>query len=215
MRTSTPVLVDAVPVASAIGAFGVVFGATGSTVIGPAMTLASSVLLFSGAAQFTMVSLIDAGASNPAVVAAVAVLSLRHLPLAAIVGPRLRPGRMHRAVLGLVLTDETAGLAVASARPAAKTLAVVGTTAYGAWVVGTAAGVAGAELVAAAPLASLVFVLLFIGLAAMTSHSRADVVRATAAAAATGALLVAFPAAGAGGAILVALACAAATVRSR
>lgn len=212
MQTTEPrsLVVDALPVAGAIGVFGVIYGATAAAVVGPAMTVASSLLLFSGAAQFTMVGLLDTGAAPVAVAVAVAVLALRHLPLAAIVLPRLDIGRPRRTALALVLIDETAGLAVASHRPAARTMAAVGAAAYGAWVVGTVAGVLGADLVAVAPLAEVVFVILFIGLSALTCRARADVVRAAAAATATAALLVVAPAVGALGAILVAVGCAAA-----
>lgn len=210
----TSILVDALPVATAIGVFGVIYGATSATVIGPAMTVASSLLLFSGAAQFTMVGLLDAGAAVAGVVAAVSVLSLRHLPLAAIVLPRLDVGRPRRMLLAFVLLDETAGLAVASPRSAARTMAVVGGAAYAAWVLGTVAGVLGADLLAAAPLAGVVFVILFIGLSGLTCRTRADVGRAAAAAALTVPVLIVAPAAGALGAIAVAVGCAA-TVGSR
>ncbi|HSK92336.1 MAG TPA: AzlC family ABC transporter permease [Euzebyales bacterium] len=216
MRTSSsPVLVDAVPVSAAIGAFGVIYGATASTVIGPGMTVASSLLLFSGAAQFTMVGLIDAGATPTAILLAVTVLGLRHLPLAAVVLPRLRVNRPRRALLALGLTDETAGLAVASRRPAARTMAMVGVAAYSAWIAGTVAGVLGADLVAAAPLAGVVFVILFVGLSALTCREGADAWRAVAAAAVTTTLLVAVPSAGALGAILVGVGCAATVTRGR
>lgn len=207
--TTTSVLVDAVPVAAAIGVFGVIYGATASTVIGPAMTVTGSLLMFSGAAQFAMVGLADTGATPAAILLAVTVLGLRHLPLAAVVLPRLDTTRSHRAGLALVLTDETTGLAVASQRPAARTIAVVGVAAYAAWVAGTIAGVAGANLLAAAPLASVVFVILFVGLSSLTCRSAADVGRAVAAAVVTAALLLAVPAAGALGAIIVAVATAA------
>lgn len=209
MTVRRPVLVEAVPVAAAIGAFGVIYGAAAATVIGPGKTVASSVLMFSGAAQFTVVSLADAAAAPVAILSAVALLSLRHLPLAAVVRPRLAGGRTRRGLVGLVLSDETAGLAVASARPAARTMAVVGLSAYGAWVAGTVAGVLGANLVAAAPLASVVFVILFIGLAGLTCRSPADVARAVAAAVLAVVLLTAVPQVGALGAIAVALICAA------
>ncbi len=213
---TSPILVDVVPVAGAIGAFGVIYGATASSIISPAMTVTSSLMFFSGAAQFTIIGLVDAGATSTAIVLAVAVLALRHLPLAAVVLPRLRhAGHARRGVLALVLTDETVGLAVASGRPAARTVAVVGAAAYGAWVVGTAAGVLGADLVALAPLAGVVFVILFVGLSSLTCRSSADARRAAAAGAMTGVLLFVLPAAGALGAILVAVSCAAtATGRS-
>jgi len=208
-RIASPVVVDAVPVAAAIGAFGVIYGATASTVLGPGMTVASSLLLFSGAAQFTMVGLVAAGTGPLAVLVAVAVLNLRHLPLAGIVLPRLGPGRLRRGFLALALLDETAGLAVVSERPAARTMAVVGALSYVASVVGTVAGVLGADLLAAAPLAGAVFVILFVGLAALTCRTTGDARRALAAAMVTAALLLIVPSAGAPGALLVAVGCAA------
>lgn len=216
MRTAIrPILVDAAPVAAAIGVFGVIYGATASTVLSPTMTITSSLLMFSGAAQFTMVGLADSGSTQVAILVAVTVLGLRHLPLAAVVLPRLHTDRSQRALLALVLTDETTGLAVASPRPAARTMAVVGATAYAAWIAGTIAGVAGANLVAAAPLASVVFVILFIGLSALTCRSIADAARATTAAALTVAVLLAVPASGALAAIVIALACAAGVLIER
>jgi predicted branched-subunit amino acid permease len=202
-----PLAVDALPVATAIGVFGVIYGATASSVLGDAMTVASSLLMFSGAAQFTTVALVGAGATSVGVLVAVALLSLRHVPLAAVVLPRLASGRRRRALLALVLLDETAGLAVASSRPAPRTMAVVGAAAYAAWVAGTAAGVLGADLMAVAPLAEVVFVILFIGLAALTCRSRRDAGTALAAAALTVPLLLVAPAAGALGAIAVAVGC--------
>lgn len=207
--SSSSLLVEVVPVAAAIGTFGVIYGATATAVIGPDLTIASSVLMFSGAAQFTMVGLVAAGAAPAAVLLAVAVLGLRHVPLAAVLRTRLAGSRARRGLLALVLIDEAVGLAVAARRPAARTMVVVGISAYGAFLVGTVAGVLGADLVAAAPLASVVFVILFVGLAALTCRSAADAGRAAVAGAAAGGLLVAFPAAGALGAILVAAACAA------
>lgn len=217
MRTSSPspILVETVPVAAAIGVFGVIYGATASTVISPAMTVASSLLMFSGAAQFTMVGLIDAGATPPAVLLAVTVLGLRHLPLAAVVLPRLDAGRPRRALLALTLLDETAGLAVASDRPPARTMTVVGAAAYVTFAAGTLAGVLGADLVAVAPLAGVVFVLLFVGLSSLTCRSRADAGRAVAAAAGTALLLTVLPSAGAVGAILVAVGVAATATGGR
>jgi predicted branched-subunit amino acid permease len=201
---SSSILVDAAPVVAAIAVFGVIYGATASTVISPGMTVASSLLLFSGAAQFTMVGLVDAGATPAAFLLAVTVLGLRHLALAAVVLPRLSVDRPRRALLALTLLDETTGLAVASERSAARTMAVVGAAAYTAWVGGTVAGVLGANLVAAAPLASVVFVILFVGLSALTCRSPADAGRAVAAAAITATLLIILPSVGALGAILVA-----------
>lgn len=206
-----PIVVDVVPVAAAIGAFGVIYGATASTVIGPGMTITSSLLLFSGAAQFTAVALVDAGATSTAIVLATVALGLRHVPLSAILLPRLPFGRSRRALLALVLLDETAGLAVASPRPAARTMTVVGAAAYCTWVAGTAAGMLGADLLVAGPLASVVFVILFIGLSGLTCRSGGDAGRAAATAVITMTLLLVVPAVGALGSILVAVAVATTT----
>lgn len=200
-----PILLDMVPVATAVGVFGVIYGATASSVMGTPMTLASSVLMFSGAAQFTMVGLVDSGATAVAILLAVGVLALRHLPLAAVVLPRLQVSRRRRALLSLVLTDETAGLAVASARPAGRTLGLVGVAAYGAWLLGTIAGVLGADLLGAERLASVVFVILFIGLSSLTCRSRSGAARAVFAAVTTAGVLLVVPAVGALGAIVVAV----------
>ncbi|WP_258725616.1 AzlC family ABC transporter permease [Cellulomonas sp. NS3] len=212
--TRAGLVLDTLPVAAAIGVFGVIYGATAAPLLGTGTTLASSVLLFSGAAQFTMVGLVQAGASPEGVLVAVAALGLRHVPLAAVVLPRLRAGRARRGLLALVLLDETAGLAVARDRPAARTLVVVGLGAYAAWVAGTTAGALGADLLGAEQAAGVVFVILFVGLAALTCRSRADVLRAATAAIATGAAALAVPQSGAFAAVVVAGACAA-TVRRR
>lgn len=209
MPTKTPIVIEALPVAAAIGAFGVIYGATAALVIGPAMTIVSSFALFSGAAQFTMVGLASTGATSVTILVAVIVLGLRHLPLSAILLPRLPESRWRRGLLGLALLDETTGLAVASPRPPAQTLAVVGATAYLAWIGGTVAGVPGADIISLAPLAEVVFVILFIGLSALTCRSISDALRAVAAAAATVVLIMVAPSVGALGAIAVAAALAA------
>lgn len=207
-----PILFDVVPVATAIGIFGVIYGATATTVMSPSMAIASSLLLFSGAAQFAILGLLDVGATPLAILLGVGVLSLRHLPLAAIMLPRLHSSRPRRSLLALVLIDETVGLAVASSRPAARTLVVVGAAAYAAWVAGTAAGVLGADLLGAAPLAGVVFVILFIGLSGLTCRTGGDLGRAVITGAGAAVLLVVVPEAGAIGVIGVALGVAA-TVR--
>ncbi len=57
---------------------GLVYGAAARPVIGPELAVVSSLIVFSGAAQFTMVALVAAGATPAAVLAGVATLALRH-----------------------------------------------------------------------------------------------------------------------------------------
>jgi branched chain amino acid efflux pump len=197
----------ALPVAAAIGVFGVVYGAVAHPVLGGELTVASSVAMFSGAAQFTMVALLASHATAGAVVVAVVPLALRHIPLGALVQHRLAPSRVRRAVVSsMFLTDETVGLALTQQAPAGRTMAITGGLAYIAWVAGTAAGVAGASIGGAEEAAAALFPVLFIGLAAVTSSTWRDAVRAAGAGAAAAVLLIAAPAAGVLGAFAAAIA---------
>lgn len=198
-------VVASLPVAAAIGVFGVVYGAAASQVLGAPTTLLSSLLVFSGAAQFTMVALVAAGASTVGVLVAVATLAVRHLPLGAILRPRLATGRARRALLSWFLIDETTGLALTVDEPPERILAVSGALAYTAWVVGTGVGVAGGTLAAVEPLAAALFPVLFVGLAALAVTKRSDAVRAVVAGCLAVGLLLAWPEAGALGAIVVAI----------
>jgi predicted branched-subunit amino acid permease len=196
----------ALPVAAAIGVFGVFYGAVADPVLGGELTIASSIAMFSGAAQFTMVALLASHATVGAVVVAVVPLALRHIPLGALVQDRLAPSRVRRAVVSsLFLTDETVGLALTQQAPAARTMAITGGLAYIAWVTGTAAGVAGTSVGGAEEAAAALFPVLFIGLAAVTTSSWRDAVRAAGAGAAAAVLLIAAPAAGVLGAVAAAI----------
>lgn len=204
------VLSAALPVAAAFVIFGVVYGAAARPVLGPTLAVVSSLILFSGAAQFTMVALLTAGAAPAGVLGAVAALALRHLPLGAVLRPRLSSGRRRRALVSWFLIDETTGLALAVDQPAERVLAVGGGIMYSAWVVGTVVGVAGGTVAPAEPLAAALFPVLFVGLVALTATTRWDAVRGLTAGGASLGLLVAWPGAGALGVIVVAIVVAAA-----
>lgn len=201
----TPAVAAALPVAAAIGVFGVVYGAAAQPILGSRMTVVSSLVLFSGAAQFTMVALVAAGASPVGVLGAVAALALRHLPLGAVLRPRLRAGRPRRALLSFFLTDETTGLGLTVDAPPERTVATSGVLAYAAWVLGTVAGMAGAGLDSVEPLAAALFPVLFVGLAALTVRRRSDATRAVVAGVGSVVLLLAWPAAGVIGVLVVAV----------
>jgi predicted branched-subunit amino acid permease len=196
----------AIPVAAAIGTFGIVYGALAAPVLGAELTVISSLLVFSGAAQFTMVGMLAAGATAAGVLGAVATLALRHLPLGAVLQPLLPDGRFRRGLLAWFLLDETTGLALTQRRSAGRTLLISGGFTYAAWVLGTTVGVAGGSIAAVEPLAAAVFPVLFVGLAALTASTRRDGVRALLAGGASLGLLVAWPGAGALGVIGVAVA---------
>jgi predicted branched-subunit amino acid permease len=181
-------------VAGAIAVFGVVFGAAAQPVLGTFLTLAASVFVFSGAAQFTMVGLLAGGASASAVLIAVAVLNLRHLALGALLRPRLAErSAPRRAGLAWFLIDETAGLSLVARKDPGRTLLRVGAACYVAWVAGTAVGLAGAAVPGLEDMAAAVFPVLFVGLAAMTAAGLTGAARAVIAAALTVGLLAFWP----------------------
>lgn len=173
--------------------FGVVYGAAARPVLGAPLTVASSVLVFSGAAQFSMVSLLAAGTAPFAVVWAVAVLSLRHVALGAAVRPGLTGSRASRLAAAWFVIDETVGLALASPGAPASVLFRAGVACYGAWVLGTTLGVAGGAAVGVEGLAAAVFPVLFVGLASIMARGTGPVVRTVVAAGLTLALLLAWP----------------------
>lgn len=205
--TAAPVglVAASLPIAVAIGIFGLVYGAAARPVLGPGLAVASSVIVFSGAAQFTMVGLLAAGAAPAGVLAGVAILALRHLPLGAVLRPRLEGDRWQRALVSWFLIDETTGLSLARPERGETTLVVGGGLAYLAWVLGTIGGVAGASLASVEPLADALFPVLFVGLAALTAGTRADVGRTILAGGVSLAVLLAWPGAGVLGVIVVAV----------
>jgi predicted branched-subunit amino acid permease len=172
-------------VSGAIGAFGVIYGAAAVPVLGRGPTIASSALVFSGAAQFALIGLLGSGAGTAAMLGTVGILALRHLPLGAVLRPRLRGTTgIQRAGLAWFLIDETAGLALAQdpaasrrARPA-RVLVIAGSLAYLAFLIGTILGTLGAQLAGVEPTAAALFPVLFIGLAGVLCRTRADVLRA-------------------------------------
>ena len=150
-------------------------------------------MVFSGAAQFSMVSLLAGGTAPLAVVWAVAVLSLRHVALGAAIRPGLTGSRTSRLAAAWFVIDETVGLALASAGAPTSVLFRAGVACYGAWVLGTALGVAGGAVVGVESLAAAVFPVLFVGLASIMARGMGPVVRAVVAAGLTLVLLIAWP----------------------
>ncbi len=187
-------LLAAVPLVAAIGLFGVLFGAGARPVFGPTLTLATSAFVFSGAVQFSVAGLALGGASPLALVAAAALVNARNLALGAVLRPHLRVSAVRRAGLAWFLLDETVGLALTRRDRAAWTLVTAGTACYLVWFAGTVVGVLGGNVVPGlADLASAVFPVLFVGLAALAATSATLVPRALAAAALTVVLAAVWP----------------------
>jgi len=174
-------LLAAAPLAAAIGVFGIVYGAASAVEFGAPLAIGMSLIVFSGAVQFAVLGLLAGGAGAAAVIVTVLALNARNLVLGAVLRSRLGGSRWQRAGLAWFLVDESFGLAVAARRHTAAVLLASGALFYAAWQVGTVLGVLGAQAVGLEGVASAVFPVLFIGLAAITANGRDGVARAIAA----------------------------------
>lgn len=181
------------PIAVAIGVFGMLYGAAAQPLFGAWLTLFSSVLIFSGTVQFTMVGLLAAGAGPVAVLWAVFVVNIRNFALGGAIRPHLVGRGLRRMLVAWFLIDETVGLALAAPPEAGRILLRSGVVAYLAWVAGTALGVAGGAAVALEGLASAVFPVLFVGLAALMVRGATGLARAGVGTAVTLVLLFLWP----------------------
>ena len=175
-------ILTAVAPATAIFIFGVIYGSVAKPLLGTTATILSSLLIFSGSVQFTLAALVTAGAGTPALIVGAMTLNVRNLVLGAVLRPRVKRGPLKRGALAWFLTDEAAGLAIASKGDAGTILVVSGVMFYSAWQGGTILGVLGASLESLQDAAAAVFPVLFIGLAALACPSWSVAVRAVVAA---------------------------------
>ncbi len=109
MRDCSPLVLGAVP-------FGIIFGTlaiqNGLTL---GQTMALSLIVFAGSAQFVAVGLFAAGATPEVLILTTFVVNLRHILYAATLAPKTRHlSPAVRALMAFILTDES--FAVSSAR---------------------------------------------------------------------------------------------------
>lgn len=208
----------AAPVYPAVALVGLAFGASARSAGVPVeMVAASSLLVFSGAAQLTGLALWMRGAAAFEILAATAVLGLRHLLMAAALLPYIKTTPLvGRAVLAFFLLDESFAVAIrrfAGGEDARRLLIGAGGGLYLVWAVAT---IGGALVSAQAPDPAalgldLVFPLLFLRLTTPMLTARPQFVAAVVAAACVLALA---PAVGTSWAVLLG-ACVAATVGTK
>jgi 4-azaleucine resistance transporter AzlC len=135
-------------------AFGVVYGlAALAAGFSPPDAIATSLIVFSGAAQFAAVGLVVAGAGWPLIVITTLFLNLRHLLYAAALRPSVATrSAIERAGMAHVLTDEAFALATVHFRRVGRPdaagywLAAIG-AAFVPWNAGTIVGVLGGSFV--------------------------------------------------------------------
>jgi 4-azaleucine resistance transporter AzlC len=147
--TRSPVLL-ALPLAAAVGMFGVSFGvlAASEPAFGGVAAIVMSATTFAGSAQFAALSVISAGGQTIAAITAGILLNLRYLPIGVSVAPSMPGGILGRFLASQLLVDESWAVA---ARPGGRfdvrTLIIAGALIWAAWVGGTAIGVVGGSAI--------------------------------------------------------------------
>ena len=94
------------PLAVPTGLLGVTFGATAvASGWPPAAPIVASVVIFSGTAQFALLTVLASGGGVAMAVGSAALFNARFVPMGVALGPSLRGGRMRRAVEGMTNVD--------------------------------------------------------------------------------------------------------------
>jgi predicted branched-subunit amino acid permease len=94
------------PLAVPTGLLGVTFGATAvASGWPPAAPIVASVVIFSGSAQFALLTVLASGGGVAMAVGSAALFNARFVPMGVALGPSLRGGRMRRAVEGMTNVD--------------------------------------------------------------------------------------------------------------
>lgn len=168
---------DTFPLVPPIAVFGAVFGALAVQAgLSPWLTMLTSLIVLSGAAQVAMVGLLASGAVP--VLLATTGLALRHLPMsAALSGLIGNAPTLRRVQLAWVLVDETFGLTINAARDPSVDLvsfkSAADLTLYTTWLASTAVGAfLGADVDTSRLGIQVVFPLVFLGLAAPLLRNR-------------------------------------------
>ncbi len=170
---------DSVLIFFAVTSFGVAYGVLALDAgLSGWLTLLSSVVIVSGAAQFAMIGLMAAGPA-PVLLAATG-LGLRHLPMSATLARLIGPQPLRtRLRLAFILVDETFGLTLRAAAIGVEDLVAYKTAAdiclYSGFVGGTVLGIwFGSAIDPEAAGVGVLFGLLFLGLAAPLLKRRRD-----------------------------------------
>jgi 4-azaleucine resistance transporter AzlC len=138
-----PVVVASITLGAAVGVFAVSFGvgavSAGASV---AQTCVMSLLVFTGASQFSAVSVVGAGGTAASALGGALVLAARNGVYGLTMGRRL-PGSLGTRLVAAQLTiDESTAMAVAQGTPRAQRAAfwITGGSVYVFWNIGTLLG---------------------------------------------------------------------------
>jgi 4-azaleucine resistance transporter AzlC len=175
--------VTAVPLAIAVGLFGVSFGVLSTTSggIGAAQAIVMSAITFAGSAQFAAASVISAGGGSLTAIVAALLLNARYLPIGVSVARFLPGGPLRRFLASQLVVDESWAIAArGGGRFDPHRLIGAGIVLWLAWVGGTIVGVVGGEALGdpAALGLDAAFPALFLALLVMQLDSRRAVTAA-------------------------------------
>ena len=132
----------AAPLAVAVAAFGLTFGVLSRDAgVGTVAAVVFSATTFAGSAQFAAASVLSAGGTLAAAIAAAVLLNARYLPIGLSVAPALRGPAWQRGLRAQLVVDESWAVShLGGGRYDPRLLLGAGLTLYGAWVGGTIVG---------------------------------------------------------------------------
>ena len=137
------------PFAVAVAAFGLTFGVLARDAgLGGVKAIVFSATTFAGSAQFAATSVLSAGGTLAAAIAAAVLLNTRYVPIGLSVAPALPGPAWKRGLRAQLVVDESWAVShLGGGRYDARLLLGAGLTLYCAWVAGTTLGsVAGSLL---------------------------------------------------------------------
>ena len=138
----------AVPFATAGGLVGVSFGVVAVDAgLSTVATIAMSILMFAGSAQFAMIAIFGAGGSIGAALVAGGLMNSRFLPMGAAFAPSLPGGPLKRALQGQAVVDASWALAAREDGSFNRWLLFGATSLqYVTWQLGTILGALGGDV---------------------------------------------------------------------
>jgi 4-azaleucine resistance transporter AzlC len=138
---------EGIPFGVAAGLVGISFGVLAAPVIGTIATIAMSIIVYAGSAQFTAVSTLAAGGTAGASVIAGLLMNARFLPMGIAAAPSLKGGRLRRAAEGQTVIDASWAIASDGRGNFDRELLIGATIPQAlAWWAGTAIGALGGTL---------------------------------------------------------------------
>jgi predicted branched-subunit amino acid permease len=137
-----------IPFAIAAGVLAVSFGVVAEPILGAQATLAMSILVFAGSAQFGALAVLGGGGGVAAAVIAACLLNARYLPMGIALAPSLRGSWLRRAAYGESMIDASWAMANRGGGRFDPDFLVGATLpSYPAWVGGTAIGLLVGDLI--------------------------------------------------------------------